>query len=260
MKPSACALRADTYDSSVVNNTCAIVKRDTGICRAARIAAGLSGFWLNFSCRVTLSSTTLTDGRPAVQVVSDSRPDYLSNYYQTTDACYEAWTGMKNPSFIVAASLSMVIPKTPAGAGKSEPGVMGIASNGIYVFANSAAPGDDIFLEAKTFDKCRGHPNMIGYHYHSEPYAITYDDANFLGVMRDGSPIYGRKDSDGTYPSDLDDSGGHTKVTADSATAIYHYHVNEQTSSASTSLGEKQWFITKGKYKNAPGTCAGCMP
>ena len=46
---------------------------------------------------------------------------------------------------------------------------------------------DDIYQEAKTFDRCGGHPEGTGvYHYHSEPYAISYDDDNFIGVMRDG--------------------------------------------------------------------------
>src|SRR4051812_39198947 len=55
-----------------------------------------------------------------------------------------------------------------------------------------------------------GHPQGTGiYHYHSEPYALSYDDGNFIGVMRDGYAIYGRKDADGTYPT-VDMYGGHT--------------------------------------------------
>ncbi|OJT27457.1 hypothetical protein BO221_05675 [Archangium sp. Cb G35] len=93
---------------------------------------------------------------------------------------------------------------------------------------------------------------------HSEPYAISYDDARFIGVMRDGYPIYGRKDADGSAPT-LDSAGGHTGVTADSPTTpVYHYHVHEQTSTSSGTLGQKQWFITTGTYRGAPGGCTGC--
>ena len=40
---------------------------------------------------------------------------------------------------------------------------------------------------------------------------------------------------------------------------VYHYHVNEQTSTARGTLGEKQFFLTKGSYHGAPSTCTGCM-
>jgi hypothetical protein len=129
----------------------------------------------------------------------------------------------------------------------------------VPIFGNFAAPGDDIFNEALTFDRCAGHPQQTGmYHYHSEPTSITQDDASLIGVMRDGYPIYGRKDADGTYPT-LDDDGGHTGVTAQSpSTPVYHYHVNEQTSTGSRTAGQKQWFITKGRFHSAPAACGGC--
>src|SRR5205823_11194833 len=103
----------------------------------------------------------------------------------------------------------------------------------VALFSNVAAPGDDIYLEAATFDPCRAHPTQTGvYHYHSEPYAISSNDSNLIGVMRDGYFVYGRKDADGSTPA-LDAAGGHTGTTPDSATPVYHYHVNLQTSTAS---------------------------
>lgn len=107
--------------------------------------------------------------------------------------------------------------------------------------------------------RCAAHPQMSGvYHYHSEPLSISNDDPNFIGVMRDGYPIYGRRDSDGTIPG-LDGNGGHGGVTVDSAgQVVYHYHVNEQTSAMPTTRGQKQWFLTTGKYHGAPASCAAC--
>ncbi len=76
--------------------------------------------------------------------------------------------------------------------------------------------------------------------------------------MRDGYPIYGRKDSDGSLPT-LDGAGGHTSVTPDSpSTAVYHYHVNEQTSTTAGTAGQKQWFLTTGTYHGTPAACAAC--
>ena len=129
-----------------------------------------------------------------------------------------------------------------------------MAVNGVAIFDDQAAPGDDIFKEASSFDQCQGHPQQQGvYHYHGEPWAITHDDDRFVGVLRDGNPVYGRRDPDGTVPSSLDASGGHTGVTTDSpSTPVYHYHVNLQTSTASGTAGEQQWFLTTGQYHNAP--------
>ena len=75
--------------------------------------------------------------------------------------------------------------------------------------------------------------------------------------MRDGYPIYGRKDPDGSLPT-LDPYGGHTGVTLESpSTPVYHYHVNEQTSTNPGTLGQKQWFLTTGTFRGTPGTCSG---
>jgi len=122
-----------------------------------------------------------------------------------------------------------------------------------------AAPGDDIFLEVETFDRCGAHPTQNGtYHYHGEPIALSSDDARFIGVMRDGYPIYGRRDADGSLPT-LDEQGGHSAVTADSPdVAVYHYHLNEQVSSAQLTAGQRQWFLTTGTYHGAPAACADC--
>ncbi|HNI61326.1 MAG TPA: YHYH protein, partial [Pseudomonadota bacterium] len=122
------------------------------------------------------------------------------------------------------------------------------------------APGDDIYREAMTFDRCGAHPTPTSaYHYHSEPYSISYNDSNFIGVMRDGYPIYGRKDPDGTIPT-VDATGGHMGVTVDSpSTAVYHYHVNQQTSTTAGTAGQMQWFITKGSYHGTPAPCSTCM-
>ena len=78
------------------------------------------------------------------------------------------------------------------------------------------------------------------------------------GVPRDGHPIYGRRDADGSLPS-LDSTGGHTGLTPDSLdAAIYHYHANLQTSSGAGTAGQQQWFLTTGAYRGTPGSCTGC--
>lgn len=254
--PGCAVTQATSATATVSESGCAVLNRDASACAAARTAAGLSGVWLRLSCRVTL---TVANG--IVTASSDGQPDYASFYFQDGSACYAAYpTGKRNPNRIQTQNIKVAMPLTPGGSGETmHTAVVGIAINGVPIFGNFAAPGDDIFREAETFDRCSGHPQMSGqYHYHAEPTSISQDDANFIGIMRDGYPIYGRRDSDGSMPT-LDDDGGHTGVTADSpSTPVYHYHVNEQTSTANGTAGDKQWFLTKGRYHSAPATCTGC--
>jgi hypothetical protein len=258
---SACALADNTTATAVASTSgCHVLVRDTSGCQAARAAAGLAGYWLKFSCRVTLTKTT-SGATAVVRAASDGRPDYLSNYFATTDACWEAYTSaIQNPNTIATKAYQMDLPTTPAGS--SHPmagGIVGIALNGVPIFGDFAAPGDDIFQEVMTFDRCGAHPQMSGaYHYHGEPYAISNDDDAFIGVMRDGYPIYGRRDPDHTIPT-VDTYGGHTGVTVDSPTTpVYHYHLNLQTSTSTATSGQQQWFLTTGTYRSAPSTCTGC--
>jgi hypothetical protein len=204
---------------------------------------------------------SLRDG--IVTATSDGRPDYTSFYFDDGDACYAAFPdGKRNPNRIVTQNLAVAFPLSPSGGGQDmQTAIVGLAVNGVPIYGNFAAPGDDIFFEAQTFDRCSGHPDPRGaYHYHSEPASITQDDGAFVGVMRDGYPIYGRHDPDGSMPT-LDGDGGHTGVTSDSpSTPVYHYHVNEQTSTGARTAGEKQWFITKGRFHSAPAACSACGP
>lgn len=263
MNSGLCQLTdATSPTASVSPSGCAILNRDRSACDAERKAAGFSGFWLKFSCRVKLGKTT--GATPYIQATADGLPDYKSNYFASTDPCYDPTTAsghVHNPNSIATKSYVVQFPLTPSGASQAMTGaVVGLSINGVPVFGNFAAPGDDIFREATTFDTCGAHPTPTSaYHYHSEPYSISYDDSNFIGVLRDGSPIYGRRDPDGTLPT-LDTTGGHTGVTVDSpSTPIYHYHVNEQTSTTAGTAGQKQWFLTKGSYHAAPAPCTTCM-
>ncbi|MGE0546261.1 MAG: YHYH protein [Kofleriaceae bacterium] len=254
---TSCDLVANTSPSGrTTPSGCEILDRDTSSCAADRMAAGLDGVWLKFSCRVELAMTST-----AVTAAADGQPDFTSNYFALSHPCWESYTGaIQNPNSIVLKSYAIEFPRAPNSSPRTMQmtAVVGLTINGIPIYGNFAAPGDDIFTEAQTFDRCGGHPQMAGaYHNHSEPLSISYDDANLVGVMRDGYAIYGRKDADGQYPA-LDPFGGHTGPTTDSASDVYHYHVNQQTSSNPGTAGQTQWFLTTGMYRGTPGSCTGC--
>jgi hypothetical protein len=217
----------------------------------------LSGFWLKFSC-----SVTLTKSGSNVVIATKNIPDTKSFYYNTTDACYEALSSTArkaNPNKIASKNVSLTVPYAPTAAATpsaTPEGIIGIALNGVAIYDNSAAPGDDIFNEEATFDKCDGHPDMSStYHYHTEPSSISNSDDKFIGVLRDGFPIYGRNDyNTSTAASGLDSAGGKTGKTVDSPnTDVYHYHLNMQSNGTKSA-----YFISAGYYKGTPGACTGC--
>lgn len=253
-----CSLTDNTTETSTVSTYgCPLITRDTSSCQASRTAQGLSGYWLKFSCRVTL-----TKSGSNVVITTDNQPDYKSVYFQTSNGCYAAFSSTvrhANPNVIASKSLSVTVPYAPTAAGSATAtpeGVIGVALNGVAIYDNSAAPGDDIYEEEYTFDKCDGHPDVSStYHYHTEPATITSADTSFVGVMRDGFPIYGRKDYEtGNTVTGLDSAGGKTGRTVDStSTSVYHYHVNLQTNGT-----DSAYFISAGYYKGTPGACTGC--
>ncbi len=155
------------------------------------------------------------------------------SYYDKGN-CYEEFSASgrtANNNYIGDQNIVMTFPMSPSttSATAMSLGIVGIALNGVAIFSNSASPPDDIYDEVATFDKCEGHPAGTTYHYHIEAPSITNGDSAFLGVMRDGIPVYGRLDEDSSTPS-LDTEGGHTGTTPDSSSSIYHYHTHLQTS------------------------------
>jgi hypothetical protein len=255
---SLCALADDTSEGAQSSNGCHLLTRDTSSCEASRTAQGLSGFWLKFSCRVTLTKSGST-----VTITADSQPDYTSPYFATTNSCYSEGfpTGRAaNPNTLAPQNLSITVPYSPTAVGGTTGiampmGVIGVALNGVAIFSNAAAPGDSIYAEVATFDKCEGHPAGTKYHYHTEPTTASDGDENFIGVMRDGFPAYGRYDSGGVTPTlNMASTGAHLGTTVDSpSTAVNHYHVNLQTSGS-----DSAYFITSGYYLGTAGSCTGC--
>jgi hypothetical protein len=229
---------------------------------------GLSGNWLDFSCNVveglansSLSAVTSLGSATYVTLTSPDLPDYASNYYPTSgsydftangysvtglfDSLYAAFTPpFPDPGSIGANSLTLYIPINPAqAAAKSQTmsmGIVGMALNGVYIYDSMAASTDNIFAEAGSFDPCGGHPAGTEYHYHNEPYSISYQDNKLIGVLRDGFFVYGRNNYDGTTPGSIAniEAGGTSSdiyvyggdVGADPVTgtgSLFHYHLTE---------------------------------
>ncbi len=250
--------------TSPYGGTCNKVTRDTSSCQSARTALGLSGDWLSFSCNVTLglktaggAETTTYSSAAFVTVTFYAIPDHPSNYFQSSgyysftangesvagnySAMYAAYTTTyTDPNMIAQQSYVLSIPINPSSATHASQGmgVIGVSIDGVPLYNNLAAQTDNIYAEAGSFDTCQGHPsneNGGNYHYHSEPFAISYQDSNLIGIMRDGYFIYGRYDNGSTTDVDISNTssdayiyGGHVGSNpVDGTGSRFHYHATK---------------------------------
>lgn len=103
---------------------------------------------------------------------------------------------------------------------------IGIAVSGSSIF-NDQEGGGALDQAAASLDWTGAHIGPGVYHYHLEPVAFSDDDDKLVGILLDGVFLYGRKCvSTGSYPSDLDASGGHTTTTQyTDGVEEYHYHI-----------------------------------
>ncbi|MGB6151727.1 MAG: YHYH protein [Pricia sp.] len=108
----------------------------------------------------------------------------------------------------------------------TELSTIGIAVSGSSIFNDQEGNGA-LDQAAASLDWTGAHIGPGVYHYHLEPVAFSDDDEELVGILLDGIFLYGRKcNSSGTYPADLDDSGGHTSTTQyTDGEAEYHYHI-----------------------------------
>lgn len=142
------------------------------------------------------------------------------------------------------------VPTSPQKASNSSRtglGPIGIAVSGSMIYNDNEGPNIPLDNAAGSLDYTGAHTGPQSYHYHLEPKAWSNDDDKLIGIISDGFFLYGRKcTSTGTYPSDLDVSGGHTSTTAHATTEEYHYHIQNE-------LYLNQYYILfPGDYQGSP--------
>ncbi|MFY0653908.1 MAG: YHYH protein [Cyclobacteriaceae bacterium] len=121
------------------------------------------------------------------------------------------------------------IPKKSSSSSSTGLGAIGIAVSGAMIYNDEEGPNVPLDNAAPSLDYNGAHTGPQSYHYHLEPKAWSEDDDNLIGIISDGFFLYGRKcTSTGTYPSDLDASGGHTSTTKYNSAEEYHYHIENE--------------------------------
>ncbi len=185
-------------------------------------------------------------------------PNHPTPYYSSSHPLYIAPTvtseSQMTPTRIdtsgrdFEASLTVSSnPQTASSTTATQLGAIGIAVSGAFIFNDQEGAGP-LDAAAGSLDYAGAHIGPSVYHYHLEPLAFTNDDENLVGIISDGFFIYGRQcNSTGTYPTDLDASGGHTSTTQHTNEEEYHYHIINEVYG---SLG--RYLLFAGPYQGAP--------
>lgn len=148
---------------------------------------------------------------------------------------------------------TLTVPTNPAIATSSTAtslGAIGISVSGSMIYNDEEGEGRAIDDAIGGLDYVGAHTGPSSYHYHLEPAAISEDDENLIGVIADGFFIYGRRcAATGTYPDDLDASGGHTSLTQHNTVAEYHYHIIND---LYIDTNSRSYLLFAGDYQGTP--------
>lgn len=153
------------------------------------------------------------------------------------------------PNFDGSSSLMVSAnPQLATNSTATQLGAIGISVSGAHIFNDQEGNGP-LDGAIASLDYTGAHIGPSVYHYHLEPKAWSEDDEELIGILADGFFIYGRKcNSTGTYPTNLDESGGHTSTTQHTTEAEYHYHVQNE-------LYLNEFYILfPGEYQGTPST------
>lgn len=189
-----------------------------------------------------------------IVIESNGYPDHTSPYWSPAHALYVPPAGnaaQLAPGYIddFSGSYSLTVPGTPSRAASTTAtglGPIGIAVSGAMIYDDQEGPNVPLDNAIVSFDYTGAHTGPQSYHYHIEPIAWSNDDSELIGIISDGFFVYGRRDADGSYPTNLDASGGHVGPTPHNAEDEYHYHIQNE-----AYLGQ-YYIIFPGDYQGTP--------
>lgn len=184
-----------------------------------------------FSAFNTEATTIYLDGSNVV-IETTGLPNHETVYWGVGNPLYrDEPTVDLTPSIMSSNNnaTTITVDATPNLSGSTvstQLNTIGIAVSGASIFNDQEGNGA-LDQAAASLDWTGAHIGPGVYHYHLEPKAFTDDDDAVVGILLDGVFLYGRKcNSTGTYPTDLDASGGHTTTTQYTVgEEEYHYHI-----------------------------------
>lgn len=203
--------------------------------------SGVTGTPLSAFDEFNTDAVTISFDGDEVTIVSNGQPNHTSPYWEDGHPLHieQTFGDHTTPGFIREGSYTVTLSLYPEIASSSSAtglGAIGISVYGPPIFNDEEGPNRPFDEPTATgLDYAGAHNGPSGYHYHLEAadvpenISLSYDDEKLVGIMADGFLLYGRKEIDGTYPSDLDESGGHFGVTPHSnGEEIYHYHIKNE--------------------------------
>ncbi|MEO0527383.1 MAG: YHYH protein [Bacteroidota bacterium] len=184
-----------------------------------------------FAAFNTDATTIYLDGSSVV-IETTGLPNHETVYWGEGNELYREEPDVAlTPSIISSNNNAVTIrvdvtPDLTGNTVSTDLGTIGIAVSGSSIFNDQEGNGA-LDQAAGSLDWTGAHIGPGVYHYHLEPKAFTDDDDKLVGILLDGVFLYGRKcSSTGTYPTDLDASGGHTSTTQyTDGEEEYHYHI-----------------------------------
>ena len=181
-----------------------------------------SPYWSNTTARSAMMGTmTLT-----TEAAAENHPLFVA----PTVTSYEQMAPGNIDNF--NGSYTLRVPASPTKASSSSStglGAIGLAVSGSVIYNDEEGPNVPLDNAVGSLDYTAAHTGPQSYHYHLEPKAWSDDDDKLIGIISDGFFLYGRKcAATGTYPTDLDVSGGHTSTTQHTTTEEYHYHIQNE--------------------------------
>ncbi|GAB5520867.1 MAG: hypothetical protein RhofKO_31180 [Rhodothermales bacterium] len=196
--------------------------------------------------------TVMLDGDEVV-IESNGMPNHTSPYWSEDHPLYIA---PEDGARLVPGNIdnfngsyTLRIPSSPTRATSSSTttlGPIGIAVSGAMIYNDREGGNQPIDNAVGGLDYSGAHTGPSSYHYHLEPKAWSDDDDALIGVIADGFFLYGRREADGTYPTDLDASGGHVGPTPHNPDGEYHYHIVNE-----AYLGQ-YYLLFSGDYQGSP--------
>lgn len=182
-----------------------------------------SPYWSNTTSRSTTDpmGNTLTTPAAAEDHENFAEP-IVTSYEMMAPGNIDDFNG--SYSLTVSANPQLASSSSATGLG-----AIGIAISGAMIYNDEEGPNVPLDDAVGSLDYTAAHTGPQSYHYHLETKAWSEDDDALIGIIADGFFLYGRKcNSTGTYPTDLDASGGHTSTTQHTTTAEYHYHIQNE--------------------------------
>lgn len=157
----------------------------------------------------------------------------------TSNALPQHTIGAFSDSTAAAKSLSVALPLSPLVAPVPyciSAGAVGIALNGVPIYAGVNAYGEDAIAH-ESLDQCGGRPSETGvYHYYGENSCLRdrYNEgapSTILGYALDGHGIFSGTENGKTITNgDLDSCHGHEHTIPWNGQMVstYHYHMTQE--------------------------------